>query len=160
MGVELANSATVAERHVLALFEREVRPDLILLGLGEDGHTASLFPRSGALLEENTLFTASMVAQLHAWRVTATYPLLNAAHHIVFLVAGSNKAQALRQVLFAPSETIVSPASMVRLVDGQMTSSSTVKPRHCCHTPTEPSHDPRSKPPSSLTDTNSSPCYA
>ena len=120
-GVEPVESAAVAGRHVRELLGPDLRPDLVLLGLGEDGHTASLFPGTHALGEREALFAANHVGVLDAWRITATLTLLNAARHIVFLVAGSTKARALRQVLYPGAETTVLPASMVRPADGKLT---------------------------------------
>lgn len=71
-------------------------PDLVLLGLGEDGHTASLFPGTEALDETRRWFTANYVPQLDEVRLTATYPLLWRARRVFFLVTGSGKAEAVR----------------------------------------------------------------
>ena len=120
-GVEPEASAAAAEEHVRTLLGPGLRPDLVLLGLGEDGHTASLFPGTAALGERTLLFAANHVPSLDAWRITATLPLLNAARHIAFLVVGSSKARALRQVLYPGAETMVLPASMVRPADGKLT---------------------------------------
>jgi 6-phosphogluconolactonase len=72
--------------------------DLILLGLGPDGHTASLFPGSHALNIEDRLVAANWVRHLDAWRITFTFPLINAAHNVMFLVQGEDKAERVRQV--------------------------------------------------------------
>ena len=119
--IEPEASAAAAERQVRTLLGPDLRPDLVLLGLGEDGHTASLFPGTAALGERTALFAANRVPLLDAWRITATLPLLNAARHIAFLVTGKSKAPALRQVLFPNAETMVLPASMVRPADGKLT---------------------------------------
>lgn len=75
------------------------RFDLILLGLGEDGHTASLFPGSDAVQESKRLVTALYVEKLKAFRLTLTLPVLNHSANIFFLVAGKNKARVLKDVL-------------------------------------------------------------
>jgi 6-phosphogluconolactonase len=75
------------------------RFDLILLGLGEDGHTASLFPGTAALFEAERLFVANWVEKLCAYRLTMTLPLINRARAVVFLVSGGEKAEVLRAVL-------------------------------------------------------------
>lgn len=75
------------------------RFDLILLGMGTDGHTASLFPGSEALEERDRDAVATYVEALCAWRVTLTLPAINAARHILVLVSGSEKAAALSRVL-------------------------------------------------------------
>ena len=113
-GMDPTSSAETAERHVSEVLGADLRPDLVLLGLGEDGHTASLFPGTAALGERTARFAANHVPLLDAWRITATLPLLNAARHVAFLVTGKAKAHALRQVLYPGAETMVLPASMVR----------------------------------------------
>jgi 6-phosphogluconolactonase len=75
------------------------RFDVVLLGLGADGHTASLFPGSPALAPDAPLVTAAWVESMAAHRITMTLPLLNAAHLLLVLVAGAAKAPAVRDVL-------------------------------------------------------------
>jgi len=94
------------------------RFDLVLLGLGADGHTASLFPGSPALGACERLAVAVRVEKLDAWRLTLTLPTLNAGREIVFLVAGDDKAEALRRVL---AGDLTAPAAHVRPVDGRLT---------------------------------------
>ncbi|MFZ0626067.1 MAG: 6-phosphogluconolactonase [Acidimicrobiia bacterium] len=72
------------------------RPDLILLGLGEDGHTASLFPDTMALAEDHRWYVANEVEQLGEDRLTATYPLLWRSQRIMMIVVGESKAQAVK----------------------------------------------------------------
>lgn len=89
------------------------RLDLVLLGLGADGHTASLFPGSPALNENRRLAVATYAEPIKAYRLTLTLPVLNAAAQVIFLVSGVEKAEVLRAVLQdrpAPSR----PASLVR----------------------------------------------
>ncbi len=75
---------------------RDGRPDVVLLGMGDDGHTASLFPGTPALVEQERWFVANYVDSQSEMRLTATYPLLWAARHVIFLVVGEGKAEALR----------------------------------------------------------------
>ena len=78
---------------------------LVFLGMGTDGHTASLFPGSRLLKETSRWVSTPMVAKLGMRRMTLTLPVLDAAQRVVFLVAGSDKAAILREVLLRPSET-------------------------------------------------------
>lgn len=75
------------------------RFDLILLGMGDDGHTASLFPNTEALNVVDRLVVANAVPKLNAERITFTYPLINSADSVLFLVAGASKAEVLKRVL-------------------------------------------------------------
>ncbi len=92
--------------------------DLILLGMGEDGHTASLFDRTDALQEEHRLVVANWVSHLQAHRITFTLPLINAASAIAFLVTDASRAGVLRRVLQPTPGDQVPPAAQVRPVLG------------------------------------------
>lgn len=91
-----------------------LRPDVVLLGMGGDGHTASLFPGTPAVEERDQLYVANWVPAQHTWRLTATLPLLWAARHIVFIIAGATKAKAVRAVL---QGGVLLPAA--RTIDGE-----------------------------------------
>ncbi|RME59620.1 MAG: 6-phosphogluconolactonase [Caldilineae bacterium] len=97
------------------------RFDMILLGMGDDGHTASLFPHTPALHEQERLVTANYVPKLESHRLTFTYPLLNAARRVLVLVQGANKAQALHEALSGPHDPERLPIQGVAPVDGQVT---------------------------------------
>lgn len=75
------------------------RHDLILLGLGDDGHTASLFPGTAALNETTRRIVANFVPKLDAWRLTFTFPLINHARHVCFLVGAAKNADLIERVL-------------------------------------------------------------
>ena len=77
--------------------------DLIFLGLGSDGHTASLFPGTAALAETHRWAVPNWVSQLGVWRLTLTFPVFNAARRIVFAAAGADKAGAVARVLGLPT---------------------------------------------------------
>jgi 6-phosphogluconolactonase len=98
------------------------RLDLVLLGLGPDSHTASLFPGKPALSETHRLVTAVPEAGMEPQvpRVTMTYPLLNTAREVVFLVSGADKAEALRRAFGVPPDES-SPAAHVRPGAGTLT---------------------------------------
>lgn len=101
--------------------DRDVpRLDLILLGLGPDGHTASLFPGTHALSERRRVYAANRVDSLATDRITATFPLLNAARQVVFVVAGAEKAPAVRSILAPDADTPVLPARLVRPEGGTL----------------------------------------
>jgi 6-phosphogluconolactonase len=96
------------------------RFDLILLGMGPDGHTASLFPGTSAVVEAHKLVAAPWVQKFHTYRVTLTPPVLNAGKHVVFLVSGHDKATALRAVLEGPSDPARYPAQVINPTAGHM----------------------------------------
>ncbi|MCX5742018.1 MAG: 6-phosphogluconolactonase [Proteobacteria bacterium] len=90
------------------------RFDLVFLGMGADGHTASLFPGSAGLAEASRLVVANLVAP-ETWRMTLTYPALAAARHVRFLVTGADKAGTLAEVLEGPPDRY--PSQRVAGVD-------------------------------------------
>ena len=113
-------AAAEYEKHLQQFFglERGALPrfDLILLGIGEDGHTASLFPDSAALNEAEHLVVAPFVEKLQSYRLTLTLPVLNHGAEDWFLVAGSSKAAAVKQV-FSGCDV---PAAKIQLTDGKL----------------------------------------
>jgi 6-phosphogluconolactonase len=96
------------------------RFDLILLGMGPDGHTASLFPESAALQEKSRVVVANWVQKFNASRITFTLPLLNAARCIAFLVSGTDKAAVLREVLEGKAPGEKYPSKLVKPTDGKL----------------------------------------
>lgn len=88
------------------------RFDLVLLGIGDEGHTASLFPDSAGLKEDAQLVISNWVEKFHTWRITFTFPVLNHAAEVLFLVSGSSKAEILRNI-FDPAKKNVYPAQAV-----------------------------------------------
>jgi len=91
--------------------------DLVLLGLGEDGHTASVFPGTPAVDEAKRLVVANPVRQLGSTRLTLTFPVIHAAREVWFLVTGSGKANAVRRVVRERDMSL--PASRVRPGEGR-----------------------------------------
>ena len=94
--------------------------DLILLGMGDDGHTASLFPGTRAIHEQTRWVLAHYVEKLEAWRVTLTPAVINAAANVIFVVSGSGKAGRLCQVLVGPYQPDVLPAQIVSPESGRL----------------------------------------
>lgn len=94
--------------------------DLILLGLGEDGHTASLFPRTTALAETERLVVSNHVEKLGTDRLTLTVPVVNQAANVVFLVAGKSKASVLREVLEGEYQPQHLPSQLIHPVKGKL----------------------------------------
>src|SRR5258706_12042615 len=88
--------------------------------MGEDGHTASLFPATNALRETHHWVVAEEVAKLSAKRITMTPPLINAAHFIMFLVAGPSKAEVLAEVLQGPRDPGRYPAQLIHPLTGEV----------------------------------------
>jgi 6-phosphogluconolactonase len=89
------------------------RFDLVALGMGNDGHTASIFPRTTAVHEMSRLVTANRLPQMDAWRVTLTWPVINHARSVFFLVAGREKAEVLREVFCGPSDPERLPSQLI-----------------------------------------------
>ena len=94
--------------------------DFILLGLGEDGHTASLFPGTRAIRESARWVLGHYVDAQKGWRITLTPPVINAARMVVFIVAGAGKAAVLKEILEGPFRPDTLPAQIVRPADGTL----------------------------------------
>jgi 6-phosphogluconolactonase len=93
--------------------------DVILLGMGDDGHTASLFPRSAALSETHHRCVANFVEKLGAWRITMTAPFINRARQVIVMATGAAKADRLHQVLDLGPDTQNLPIQLIDPPDGQ-----------------------------------------
>ncbi len=112
--------------HAAEEYEKEIRQhfnlsapdvpqfDLILLGMGPDGHTASLFPGTEALKEQKRLIVSNWVAKFNTHRITFTVPLINHAANVMFLVCGEDKAAALKAVLEGPYDPEVYPSQLIK----------------------------------------------
>jgi 6-phosphogluconolactonase len=98
--------------------EPHYRHDLLLLGMGPDGHTASLFPGTEALKEHSRTVIENFVPKLNMWRVTFTYPLINAARHVCFLLQGADKQPIVDQILAGTGDY---PSAGVKPADGRLT---------------------------------------
>jgi len=96
------------------------RMDLVFLGMGSDGHTASLFPGSAALAERELWVRPNYSERLRSFRLTLTYPVLNAAAQVIFLVAGADKAETLRNVFNGSKQEPGFPAEGIKPAKGQL----------------------------------------
>jgi len=94
------------------------RFDLILLGLGDDGHTASLFPGTDALREKQKMVSENWIPKLKKWRITFTFSLLNSAKNIIFLISGENKSAVIDEIVNNIKDY---PATHVKPVNGEVT---------------------------------------
>lgn len=96
--------------------------DLILLGMGDDAHTASLFPGTSILKNENVEIDSVYVEKLSTYRISFTAPLINKAKNIAFLVFGENKAEAVKQVIESDKkDTNLYPTQLIQPIDGGVT---------------------------------------
>jgi 6-phosphogluconolactonase len=95
--------------------------DILTLGMGDDGHTASLFPHTEALTEWMRLCVANHVPQKDTWRITLTAPVLNRARDVVFLIAGADKADPLHEVLLGDYNPEAYPSQLIRPASGNFT---------------------------------------
>jgi len=108
-------------RHFFGLGDGQFpRFDLVLLGMGPDGHTASLFPGTKALLEQTRVVVANWVGKFNTNRITLTAPAINTAARVVFLIGGEDKAPALKAVLEGPREPSQLPAQLIQPRDGSL----------------------------------------
>lgn len=94
--------------------------DLVLLGMGDDGHTASIFPNTSAIDAMGTLVAANHVPQKDSWRITLTWPVINHGRRVVFLIEGGAKAEVLREVLLGGYDPDRLPAQLIRPENGQI----------------------------------------
>src|SRR5437667_1134788 len=117
-----ATAAEVYEAMLRALLRTPAgaRIDLVLLGLGEDGHTASLFPGSAAVHEQTRWVMAARAAAASMWRITLTPAVINAAVEVLFLVSGDAKAGILRRVIEGPRHPQELPAQAIAPCDGRV----------------------------------------
>lgn len=120
---DAAANASDYESEMRGLFGDDAewpRLDLVMLGMGDDGHTTSLFPNTAALDERRAWVAANWVEKLGTWRVTLTAPAINAARHVLFLVNGTGKAERLREVLAGERDPARLPSQLIRPHDGTL----------------------------------------
>jgi 6-phosphogluconolactonase len=97
------------------------RFDLVQLGMGPDGHTASLFPHTEALHEMTRMVVANHVPQKDSWRITLTWPVINRARSVFFLIGGADKAEVLKQVILGPRDVERLPSQLISPASGILT---------------------------------------
>jgi 6-phosphogluconolactonase len=95
--------------------------DLVLLGMGDDGHTASLFPHTEALNEMSRIVVANHVPQKDTWRISLTWPVINRGREVAFLIEGEAKAELLHDVLLGVYDPESKPSQLIRPANGQLT---------------------------------------
>jgi 6-phosphogluconolactonase len=126
--IEVADPAAAARAYEQTLAEAfqlpnddsasQPRFDLVLLGLGDDAHTASLFPETAALRATDRWYVENWVAKFASHRLTLTAPVINAARQVWFLITGENKRDALGQVWAGPRDPERFPAQLIAPEDG------------------------------------------
>ncbi|MEO6037595.1 MAG: 6-phosphogluconolactonase [Saprospiraceae bacterium] len=114
-----------AARHYTEVIDRhfkgeKARFDLILLGLGDNAHTASLFPHSPVLEDRSASVKSLFVEELDSYRITMTAPMINQARQVAFLVFGASKAPALQQILKGKRDQQQFPAQLIRPIPGEL----------------------------------------
>jgi 6-phosphogluconolactonase len=100
--------------------DQKPRFDLLLQGMGDDGHTASLFPHTKGLRERNRWVIPNYVPKLDTWRITLTVTAINAAREVIFMVSGAGKAKALHDVIEGPHQPETLPSQFVAPANGEV----------------------------------------
>ena len=116
------SKAASSYEQLIKTFFKEKQPhfDLVLLGTGADGHTASLFPNTDILDEKKALVKQVYLKEKNMYRVSFTLPLINDAKHILFLVTGKEKSAILKKIFTKPVKKPLYPAQMIKPVKGKL----------------------------------------
>jgi 6-phosphogluconolactonase len=115
------NAAATEYGQLLKEHFQDGGPDVILLGMGDDGHTASLFPGTDALKESKHRCVANYVDKFKAWRITTTAPFINRGKYVLVLVCGASKTGRIQEVLEGPPEPDRLPIQLIDPTSGKMT---------------------------------------
>ena len=119
-----AEPAVAAKKYAEVLNDffkgQDVRLDLVLLGLGDNSHTASLFPHTNVLYDEAPSVKEVFLKEQKVYRITLNAPLINQAHHIAFLVYGEGKAEAVQHILEDDKDINDYPAQLINPVNGDL----------------------------------------
>ncbi len=118
--IEPAEASKEYGRMLKATFGDGPGYDLLFLGMGDDGHTLSLFPGTEALHEDHHRVRANFVPKLDTWRITITAPFANSARKVAFLVAGQHKATVLNRVLSGPRDVETLPSQLIAPASGDL----------------------------------------
>lgn len=119
--LEPAAAAQAYEEALKTYFDgKPVRFDLVLLGLGDNSHTASLFPHTSVLREKKAMVKEIYVDEVKMFRITLSAPCINQAAHIAFLVYGASKAEAVRHILEDERNIEEYPAQLIRPANGEL----------------------------------------
>ena len=119
-GVTPEDFAVTYEQSIRTVLGNEGKFDLILLGMGDDGHTASLFPREAVLDEQNKWVTAYYLAPQSMHRITLTAPLINKAEKIIVVAFGEKKAHALKEVTTGVYNPTTYPMQLIKPLSGEL----------------------------------------
>jgi 6-phosphogluconolactonase len=119
-GISAEDYALEYENSIKSITGDDGRFDLILLGMGDDGHTASLFPGQAVLQEQDKWVAAYYLEPQTMFRITLTAPLINKARQIVVITFGENKAEALNEVLHGAYNPEKYPSQLIKPVDGEL----------------------------------------
>jgi 6-phosphogluconolactonase len=115
-----ADAALAYQQSIIDFFKGQPNFDLILLGLGDDAHTASIFPGTHLVSEKTALVKEVYLADKAVYRISFTAPLINAAKNVSFFTFGANKADAIKAVLESPTDVLKYPAQLIAPINGQL----------------------------------------
>jgi 6-phosphogluconolactonase len=115
-----ADAALAYQQSIIDFFKGQAHFDLILLGLGDDAHTASIFPGTNLVSEKTALVKEVYLADKAIYRISFTAPLINAAKNVSFFTFGANKADAIKAVLESPTDVSKYPAQLIAPINGQL----------------------------------------